>query len=183
MAELIVGAWERRCAAAATEGIVPPPARPVLMHSNLDSVDEVLQVAQLPDRIRPRWLGFGSLADGFLPFLEEKAAPAASGGATGGAAHPKSIQMASLVMKAVQARAPALGPPPLPCAGKLGDDAAHSKVQVDPRLPVEQQQQVAWFMQQLAAATEVRDGSRVSAALAEAYHAVTRDRILAEAPG
>lgn len=55
------------------------------------------QAAALPERIRPSWLGFGSLADGFLPFdLRQDADDNRGGGAAAAAA---SIRMASLVMK------------------------------------------------------------------------------------
>ncbi len=49
-----------------------------------------------------------------------------------------SFRPASVVMKAVQARLP--GPSPgAECAGKLGDDAALSKLQLDPRIPGDRQ--------------------------------------------
>jgi hypothetical protein len=38
------------------------------MHSNLNSVDEVIASSALPAAIRPSVLAFGTLADGFLPF-------------------------------------------------------------------------------------------------------------------
>ncbi|KAG2497728.1 hypothetical protein HYH03_004464 [Edaphochlamys debaryana] len=78
VAEAIMGAWEGRCAALAARGR-PGLPRPLLMHSNLDSVEDIERVARLPERIRPATLAFGTLADGFLPFLppEQPAAPPA----------------------------------------------------------------------------------------------------------
>ena len=49
------------------QGHTPLP-RPTLMHSNLNSVDEVIATSTLPEAIRPSVLAFGTLADGFLPF-------------------------------------------------------------------------------------------------------------------
>ena len=71
---------------------------------------------RLPCRIRPDLCAFGGLADGFLPFQVE-------------GKDPVELDLASVVMKAVQARA--LGVQAcMPCCGKLGDDANHSKAQV-----------------------------------------------------
>ena len=44
MAEAVVSAWERRCAALKPGDVHPP--RPHLMHSNLSSVDEVAEVCR-----------------------------------------------------------------------------------------------------------------------------------------
>lgn len=96
VAELVVGTWEAQCAAARSRGLPEPPP-PHLMHSNLGSVEEVLQAAALPPRIRPHVVAFGTLADGYLPM--QLPAP---GGA--GAGEEVQVQLASLVMKAVQAR-------------------------------------------------------------------------------
>ncbi|PNH05120.1 hypothetical protein TSOC_008647 [Tetrabaena socialis] len=68
LAELIVAAWEERCAELRAEGR-PELPRPQLMHSNLDSVDHIARMCRLDARIRPTVLAFGTLADGFLPFL------------------------------------------------------------------------------------------------------------------
>ncbi len=43
MAELVVGAWEERCAERAAAGLAALP-RPLLMHSNLDSVEHIAKV-------------------------------------------------------------------------------------------------------------------------------------------
>jgi hypothetical protein len=107
------------------------------MHSNLSSYDEVIAAARLPRRIRPHYLCFGTLADGFppLPVATDSAALDGGGGGGGGDAGPVQIRLASLVMKAVQARHPAVAVSPgAECAGKLGDGGG-SKLQLDPRLP------------------------------------------------
>ena len=44
MAEVVVSAWESRCASLAPEDNKPP--RPQLMHSNLSNVEEVLEVCR-----------------------------------------------------------------------------------------------------------------------------------------
>ena len=46
MAEVVVGAWERRCSSLRARDGRPP--RPQLMHSNLSSVEEVLEVCRCP---------------------------------------------------------------------------------------------------------------------------------------
>ena len=63
---------------------------PTLMHSNFTSTQEVLAAAALPERIRPKAVGFGTLMDGFLPFIDGD-----------GTTHD--ITLASIVMKGVQA--------------------------------------------------------------------------------
>ncbi|PSC74800.1 hypothetical protein C2E20_2460 [Micractinium conductrix] len=80
MADYVMSAWEQRWADA------PPcvrPPRPRLMHSNLESFDEILQMWRLPARIRPAAFAFGTLADGFVPF-DCEAAAADGGGGSGG---------------------------------------------------------------------------------------------------
>lgn len=72
---------------------------------------------RLPERIRPSICAFGGLADGFAPFDLPDGTTA-------------ELQMASVVMKAVQAHHPAVSPTSMPCAGKLGDDANMVKAQV-----------------------------------------------------
>lgn len=155
--------------------------------------------------MRPSAYGFGTLADGYGPFLKED-------GETPIGFQPR---MASVVMKAVQARHPSVGlPPPLggssaadgigggdgqpiggaerprwpaatmPCAGKYGDVAdpsrAHSKAQVDPRLPGEAQRRALERMRAMAAATHASaiDGAATSALLREMYVAVSRAGML-----
>ncbi|KAG2444052.1 hypothetical protein HYH02_008995 [Chlamydomonas schloesseri] len=81
----VVAAWEERCAELAAAGR-PPLRLPHLMHSNLDSVEQIAQVAALPERIRPSTLAFGTLADGFLPFLPTTVAAAAAADAVDAAA-------------------------------------------------------------------------------------------------
>lgn len=58
-----------------------------------------VQLTRLPDRVRPGILGFGTLADGFFPFELP------------GRSVPGTLQMTSVVMKAVQAHAEKLGAP------------------------------------------------------------------------
>lgn len=77
---------------------------------------QVITMNRLPEHIRPGICAFGGLADGFLPFQAPKGTTV-------------ELQLASVVMKAVQARKPGVETC-LPCAGKLGDDADHSKAQV-----------------------------------------------------
>ena len=74
-------------------------------------------MCRLPERTRPSTLAFGGLADGFLPFQ--------AGGKT------VELEMASVVMKAVQAHHPAVRQE-APCAGKIGDDLDAAKAQVGP---------------------------------------------------
>lgn len=158
-AQLVVGAWEERCAALAAEG--RPPLPPItLLHSNIDALDDIVAAAALPKRLRPRMLGFGGLTDGFQPFElpQEGAAGARTGGNSSGAdtnagtgacaglsagpsigagagveeAGTAQLAMASLVMKLVQARPPAAvaaAATVQACAVKLGDGSG-GKMQV-----------------------------------------------------
>ena len=74
----------------------------------------------LPERIRPAFCAFGGVTDGFLPF------ELPSG-------ESFELELASVVMKAVQARisgAAAADDSAMPSAGKLGDDANLVKAQV-----------------------------------------------------
>ena len=71
---------------------------------------------RLPQRVRPTLCAFGGLADGFLPFQLADGTTA-------------ELKLASVVMKAIQARHPQVEIS-MPCAGKLGDDASHAKAQV-----------------------------------------------------
>eukprot|EP00879_Flechtneria_rotunda_P013981 GHRR01014605.1.p1 GENE.GHRR01014605.1~~GHRR01014605.1.p1 ORF type:complete len:707 (+),score=303.14 GHRR01014605.1:547-2667(+) len=67
-------------AAGGGEQGVPPP---VFMYSNIDSVNDIQKLIDLPEHIRPRVLGFGGLADGFLPFDPYDASEFASSVITG----------------------------------------------------------------------------------------------------
>lgn len=172
-AEIVVSAWEGRCEQLHKQGSGPegiPQQRPALMHSNLKDVDHVKQIADLPDRIRPTVLAFGGVADGFVPF------DAQTDSSQQGAQKEVELQLASIVMKAVQARHPKM-PSDQDCAGKHGDDDNLVKAQVDPRLSEEGQQR---FKKRLADLFKTRsvDGKRSSAVLARAYHDVTRKQIL-----
>ncbi|CAL8464515.1 g4050 [Coccomyxa elongata] len=169
IAEVVVSAWERRCAAV-PQGM-RPPQRPALMHSNLRSAEEVLQVCSLPERIRPAFCAFGGVTDGFLPF------ELPSG-------ESFEVGLASVVMKAVQAHVPgaaAADESAMPSAGKLGDDANLVKAQVDPRLPEADQEKVKARMEAMFHCRKV-DSLRASRALAAAYHDVTREHCLCQAP-
>ena len=70
--------------AVTPQGQTPLP-RPQLMHSNLGSVDEVIETSKLPDTTRPAILAFGTLADGFWPF---NTPPTSGGTSDSGAARP-----------------------------------------------------------------------------------------------
>lgn len=159
IAEAIMDTWERRKAQLAGERELP---KPMLMNSNLSSVEDIEEASRLPDRIRPSICAFGGLADGFLPF-ETSEGP------------PVELELASVVMKAVQARR--LGVDTcMPCAGKLGDDADHSKAQVDFRLPQADQEKAKEWMARMFAQRGIETGS-ASEVLADMYHKVTRERI------
>ncbi|CAL5220669.1 g2715 [Coccomyxa viridis] len=167
MAEVVVSAWESRCLCLAPEDSKPP--RPQLMHSNLGSVEEVLEVCRLPQRIRPAACAFGSLTDGFLPFHLEDGRTA-------------EIHAASIVMKSVQARLPsssAVDSSALEGSAKLGDDEDKGKAQVDARLPLEAQERLKQRMARMFAVRDV-DSSAASAALKAAYHDVTCKHILCQ---
>ncbi len=74
----------------------------------------------LPERIRPAFCAFGGVTDGFLPF------ELPSG-------ESFKVELASVVMKAVQAHVPGAAAAhelAMPSAGKLGDDANLAKAQV-----------------------------------------------------
>jgi hypothetical protein len=159
MAEAVVQGWERRCAEL---GMAALP-KPGLMNSNLSDAEELLKVAALPERTRPTFCAFGGLADGFLPFQLSD----------GGVAE---LKLASVVMKAVQARHPQVESS-MPCAGKLGDDASHAKAQVDPRLPTVEQEAVKARMSAMFQTRDI-DEEAAASALARMYHDVTRRRIL-----
>lgn len=200
-AEEILSAWERRCctmlqSATMSAGPDTPcldscPPQPQLMHSNLESYDDVVRAAHLPKRIRPRFICFGTLADGFLPFAwEEKKSH--------GAKIPKSkaVRLGSIVMKVMQARWSdeyALGSVDtggackrmsswMPCAGKLGDntasDEAHEeKLQLDWRLSANDRQIVLHRMRDMSRACVDSPNGRLAASMAleKAYDcAVTR---------
>ncbi|KAL4421767.1 hypothetical protein ABPG77_009750 [Micractinium sp. CCAP 211/92] len=189
LAGYVIDAWQARW-----EGHPPAarPPRPRLMHSNLESVDEIIDMWRLPARIRPAAFAFGTLADGFLAFDAPPAGGSAgsAGGSAAGAAGGApaageadggrvSIQLASVVMKAVQNRHAHRG---LACstesAGKLGDDAAASKAQFDRRLPPAAVERTRQRMLLLSREQPALDSAAVSAALAAAYHAVTREGML-----
>ena len=215
MATAVLNAWKYRH----STGDIPD--HPVLfMHSNLGSYEEVADVMKLPRHIRPFFLCFGTLADGFLPFeweenkqkeeedreaeeekdfeeLRETVQSAEKLRQELGLV-PKQeqkkkkqvveipipppisnqVQLASVVMKVVQAKHPAFEISNLetmrmqmPCAAKLGDDydslvssssssssssvlsaAEHNKLQLDPRLSAEEKLRV---VQQLKEAASV----------------------------
>lgn len=170
VAELVVSAWEDRCREHGGGAGGHPQQRPALMHSNLSSVDHVKEVANLPERVRPSVLAFGGVADGFVPFDLQQA------NGKQGNSQEVELQLASIVMKAVQARHPKM-PSKQDCAGKHGDDDNLVKAQVDPRLPQDAQER---FKKRLADLFKTRkvDGERASAVLAKAYHDVTRKQIL-----
>lgn len=174
-AEAVVCAWEGRCTQLSQQGAGPqgvPQQRPALMHSNLKDVDHVKQVADLPDRIRPTVVAFGGVADGFVPFDIQTD----SNSGLDGDKSDVELELASIVMKAVQARHPQM-PSQQESAGKHGDDDDLVKAQVDPRLPVEAQQRVKKRLADLFKTREV-DGKRSSTVLAQAYHDITRKQIL-----
>ncbi|DBA73502.1 hypothetical protein WJX77_001486 [Trebouxia sp. C0004] len=173
VAEMVVSAWEDRCRQLERQGAGAedlPRQRPALMHSNLKDVQHVQEVANLPERIRPTVLAFGGVADGFVPF------DAQTEDGKQGESRKVEIQMASIVMKAVQARHPKI-PSDQDCAGKHGDDDNLVKAQVDPRLPEKAQER---FKRRLADLFKTRkiDADRASSVLAKAYHDVTRRQIL-----
>mmetsp|Transcript_41353 Transcript_41353/g.104812 ORF Transcript_41353/g.104812 Transcript_41353/m.104812 type:complete len:613 (+) Transcript_41353:60-1898(+) len=169
IAAIILDAWKRRCQVAKAQGL-EPIARPVLMHSNLGSVEELLETVALQEDIRPFALGFGTLLDGFQDFeLEGETAK---------------ISLASIVMKAVQARPPPKFASKYPntnskivCACKLGDDVA-GKNQFDPRVPEEAAMALKAEMEQMRSTHTIKDADLVSQKLAEAYRAVARDMVL-----
>jgi hypothetical protein len=255
MAGLVRDAWEERWRERKDEDaddvFLPSlrPPQPALMHSNLGSYEEVVEVASLPERVRPAYCCFGTLADGFLPFAwedDERTITERSQG-TGGeggrdvqtgkpihmqkeetdalvnsgeapALHSsragdsqkgwgydappalpspppgsKALTLASVVMKALQARhvvkEKVANKSFATSAGKLGDDVychpisgdkihvIESKVQVDPRLSPEARKGVLDRLHQLAQG-QTLDAREVSSALAAAYKAVTRDKSL-----
>lgn len=133
LAECVVGAWEARWARVATAARPPPP---VLINSNLENWEEILDLARLPARIRPASYAFGTLADGFLPIdaaFRDEAARAADGPparereARCVLEHLHEISLCSVVMKAVQAEHPGV-PGAAPSAIKLGDSGGEGKV-------------------------------------------------------
>ncbi|PNW86088.1 hypothetical protein CHLRE_03g212865v5 [Chlamydomonas reinhardtii] len=93
VAAQVVAAWEERCGELAAAGR-PPLRPPQLMHSNLDSVEQIAQVVALPERIRPATLAFGTLADGFLPFLPAHTAHTAHTAAVPGSNTDSNSQVA-----------------------------------------------------------------------------------------
>jgi hypothetical protein len=183
------------------------------MHSNLSTYEEVIAMANLPERIRPTWLAFGTLADGFLPFfrsspdegiattkagdasVENNANATGQGQALGRACPLNSrleVRLCSVVMKAVQARHPAVAAWEVngESAGKLGDGAAEAilagtrgtdggtgtgeglpedKAQVDWRLDADGRRRTRARMAALALGRKDIDADRASVALAEAY--------------
>lgn len=112
---------------------------------------------------------------------EECALPAGQGGEPGGRSLVE-IKLCSVVAKAVQAFHPCLADSASESAGKLGDDVSGSKAQLDWRLPAQAQERVRLRMLDLARERQV-DSGRATAALAAAYTAVTRQRVLAEEGG
>ncbi|KAL4431465.1 hypothetical protein ABPG75_006721 [Micractinium tetrahymenae] len=223
MASYVSDAWEARWGGQLAEA---RPPRPRLMHSNLESFDEIIDMWRLPPRIRPAAFAFGTLADGFLPFDAPGGASSSggsgaggSGGAGGGSSGSGSgvaagtrgaggcnagaasdgrcgsgsgsssgsgdagerfdIRLASVVMKAVQNRHVGAGRPcSTESAGKLGDDASASKAQFDCRLPPDAVERTRQRMLLLSRERPGLDCDAVSAALAAAYHAVTREGAL-----
>jgi len=176
IAKDVLFAWEKRCMQAREQGL-PQLPRPRIMNSNLESVDEVLEMMSLEEELRPIALGFGTLMDGFVPFHV-----GSGSGAANGALENPSLNMASVVMKAVQA----YGPPHMPrgfksmsSASKLGDE--DGKLQVDPRLGEADREDLLHELQRMKQQVQV-DPVKVSKALADGYHAVTRLNILGESP-
>mmetsp|Transcript_39795 Transcript_39795/g.112908 ORF Transcript_39795/g.112908 Transcript_39795/m.112908 type:complete len:600 (-) Transcript_39795:234-2033(-) len=172
IAPLVLAAWKQRCMQLEVAGCQAPP-RPMIMHSNLESVDECIEMIELDEDIRPVALGFGTLLDGFIPF---QADPASSEVCSAG---PPTLEMVSVVMKAVQARLPqaTAGFPSPKSASKLGD--TDGKIQVDPRLDEQERFEVLEGLQKMKLQTNP-DPEKVSRALAAGYHAVTRLNILGE---
>ncbi|EFJ52348.1 hypothetical protein VOLCADRAFT_86693 [Volvox carteri f. nagariensis] len=203
VAAQIIAAWEARCLELQAVGH-PPLPRPHLMNSNLSSEDDIAAVCNLDPRVRPTTLAFGTLADGFLPFLDpegegEDGEGGKQAGTDGGGSGRPTMSLASVVMKLVQARPPR----PLPSlsvsgdgggdgglpatAVKLGDgdgDGDSGKVQVDPRLEPEVAMAALRAATEMArgSATSALDSAAVSAVLAEAYDAVTRRGVLMAVP-
>lgn len=157
------------------------------MHSNLGSVSDIEELENLPERIRPKYLGFGTLADGYVPF--------AAGAA--GVAEGFTIQMPSLVMKVVQARCPgcAVTSRHFPreqteskestqqqaSAIKLGDDVSLSKMQLDPRLTHQQKEDVKRRVIAMAADSSdpsLLDSGAISKVIDTAYCDVTQRKIM-----
>lgn len=202
VASYIMDAWERRQMdfSSTHQGEHGQhPQRPKLMHSDLDSYEDIVRAAHLPPRIRPSTMCFGSLADGFLPFenIDDL-------GQTDDCI-PKSsiVSMSSIVMKVVQAtcrrRNEALKRSIMPCSGKLGDRGAEtfnrstvktswSKIQVDRRLCPSLQEKAISRMQSLESCyltiPNPHDrppgcaSQQISMALSNAYDAVTRKNAL-----
>ena len=200
-----------------------------------------LQLASLPDRIRPGIIGFGGLADGFMPFQvphtglssrssqQQHQGPPDSGEVGGGTKYQMSgssssssrpveivLGECSLVMKAVQARLVSItgddasvgnhaggqggcsssSSSSTPagqqqraqhlqgqaCAVKLGDDVSMSKAQVDPRLPLEVQEEVKQHVVEMARRTQkvtaADHGVALSRVLREAFVAVVEEGCL-----
>jgi hypothetical protein len=180
-----------------------PPQPPKLMHSNLDGYEDIVRAAKLPPRIRPSIMCFGSLADGFLPFDGVDAL----GDDGDHIPLSNSVSMSSIVMKVVQATRNGSVPqnqlrqPIMPCAGKLGDrgtatfdreerapkkTSKESKLQMDRRLCSSLQGQAIARMESLESCHQSISkqcspdltSHQMSTALANAYDAVTRGRIL-----
>jgi len=154
------------------------------MHSNLSSYEEVVASAHLPARIRPSFLAFGTLADGFLPFQWESQEKESAGeNKEHGVPLSSAVKLASVVMKVVQARhagIEALRPPGAggyESAGKLGDDESASKLQLDPLVPEYERQSTIQRLKALASSAPM-DSEVASRALALAYAAVTSETLL-----
>ena len=67
----------------------------------------MLCICSLPERIRPTVLAFGGVADGFVPFDAHTSSNKSNNGSSGrqdGNQGPVELELASIVMKAVQVR-------------------------------------------------------------------------------
>lgn len=175
---------------------------PVLpLFSGLPFTDSHVQVMEAVPYLQPSVLGFGGLSDGFLPVpLPHHDSP--------GQGKQSSVQvpMCSLVMKAVQASMQArngmvnasflwmdqfAGDTPIsrsfqshdqPCAVKLGDGSMSGKIQLDPRLPKDVQQQVLQRMQRMVQAgaklVAKHHGDVLGCVLRKMYVDVVRKQLL-----
>jgi hypothetical protein len=158
-----------------------------------------MQVMAALPHLQPSVLGFGGLADGFLPV------PLPHHDIRGqGEQSLVQVPMCSLVMKAVQASMrgsnrvsestswlEARDTPASktlqshqPCAVKLGDGSLGGKIQLDPRLPKDVQQAVLQTMQRMvqegARLVAEQHGDVLASVLRQMYVDVTRKQLLVD---